>query len=134
MILVEQLCLTLIVESYESVFWANLLFHGEHDSFFKHVLVQRVVPFQEDSAELVEENTDIPDYLPEEESPSQEPDKAVTRVGSITDGMGWLSTAANFVTRSFYWWPLPVFLPLHPIFLQKYYPAAALASLSLVPD
>lgn len=62
-----------------------------------------MVPFQEDSAVLVEENTDIPDYLPEEESPSQEQDKAVTRVGSITDGMGWLSTAANFLTRSFYW-------------------------------
>ena len=52
---------------------------------------------------VVEENTNIPDYLPEEESPSQEPDKAVTRVGSITDGAGWLSTAANFLTRSFYW-------------------------------
>ncbi|XP_020501657.1 armadillo repeat-containing protein 1 [Labrus bergylta] len=64
-----------------------------------------IVPFQEGSedAELVEENLDIPDYLPEEESPSQEQDKAVTRVGSITDGMGWLSTAANFLTRSFYW-------------------------------
>ncbi|TMS16976.1 Armadillo repeat-containing protein 1 [Larimichthys crocea] len=62
-----------------------------------------MVPFQEDSEVLVEENTDIPDYLPEEESPSQEQDKAVTRVGSITDGMGWLSTAANFLTRSFYW-------------------------------
>ncbi|XP_029935202.1 armadillo repeat-containing protein 1 [Myripristis murdjan] len=60
-----------------------------------------MLPFQE--AVLVEENTDIPDYLPEEESPSHEQDKAVTRVGSITDGMGWLSTAANFLTRSFYW-------------------------------
>lgn len=64
---------------------------------------QRMVPFHEDSDEVVEENTDIPDYLPEEESPTQDPDKAVTRVGSITDGIGWLSTAANFLTRSFYW-------------------------------
>lgn len=70
---------------------------------FSPAFVQLMVPFQEDSAMLVEENTDIPDYLPEEESPSQEQDKAVTRVGSITDGMGWLSTAANFLTRSFYW-------------------------------
>ncbi|XP_034718767.1 armadillo repeat-containing protein 1 isoform X1 [Etheostoma cragini] len=62
-----------------------------------------ILPFQADTAVLVEENTDIPDYLPEEESPSQETDKAVTRVGSITDGVGWLSTAANFLTRSFYW-------------------------------
>nr|XP_057915710.1 armadillo repeat-containing protein 1 [Doryrhamphus excisus]XP_057915711.1 armadillo repeat-containing protein 1 [Doryrhamphus excisus] len=64
-----------------------------------------IMPFQEDceGAAAVEENTDIPDYLPEEESPSQEQDKAVTRVGSVTDGMGWLNTAANFLTRSFYW-------------------------------
>uniref|UniRef100_A0AAQ4P5E7 Armadillo repeat containing 1 n=1 Tax=Gasterosteus aculeatus aculeatus TaxID=481459 RepID=A0AAQ4P5E7_GASAC len=62
-----------------------------------------ILPFQEGSEALVEENTDIPDYLPEEESPSEEQDKAVTRVGSITDGMGWLNTAANFLTRSFYW-------------------------------
>ncbi|TNN88894.1 Armadillo repeat-containing protein 1 [Liparis tanakae] len=62
-----------------------------------------ILPFKEDSEVPVEENTDIPDYLPEEESPSQEPDKAVTRVGSITDGMGWVNTAANFLTRSFYW-------------------------------
>lgn len=73
------------------------------NKYFSSAFVQLIVPFQEDSAILVEENTDIPDYLPEEESPSQEQDKAVTRVGSITDGMGWLSTAANFVTRSFYW-------------------------------
>lgn len=78
--------------------------------------MQLILPFQEDSAVLVEENTDIPDYLPEEESPSQEQDKAVTRVGSITDGMGWLSTAANFLSRSFYWWPLPVFMSLLPIY------------------
>lgn len=59
--------------------------------------------FREDSEEAVEVNEDIPEYLPEEESPSEEQDKAVTRVGSITDGMGWLNTAANFLTRSFYW-------------------------------
>jgi len=65
---------------------------------------QRMVPFHEGVAAVpVEENTDIPDYLPEDESPSHDPDKAVTRVGAITDGAGWLSTAANFLTRSFYW-------------------------------
>lgn len=72
-------------------------------AFLPCLCAQLIVPFHEDSAVLVEENTDIPDYLPEEESPSQEQDKAVTRVGSVTDGMGWLSTAANFLTRSFYW-------------------------------
>lgn len=64
---------------------------------------ERMVPFREGEAAPVEENTDIPDYLPEDESPSQDPDKAVTRVGTIADGAGWLSTAANFLTRSFYW-------------------------------
>ncbi|KAJ4925741.1 hypothetical protein JOQ06_018461 [Pogonophryne albipinna] len=64
---------------------------------------ERILAFSEDSEEAVEVNEDIPEYLPEEESPSEEQDKAVTRVGSITDGMGWLNTAANFLTRSFYW-------------------------------
>lgn len=51
----------------------------------------------------VEQNVDLPDYLPEDESPSQEPDKAVSRVGSSQDGASWLGTAANFLSRSFYW-------------------------------
>ncbi|KAJ8336926.1 hypothetical protein SKAU_G00381460 [Synaphobranchus kaupii] len=62
-----------------------------------------LVPFSEDGPVQVEQNTDLPDYLPEEESPSQEPDKAISRVGSAQDGVGWLNTAANFLTRSFYW-------------------------------
>ncbi|KAJ8413358.1 hypothetical protein AAFF_G00093540 [Aldrovandia affinis] len=62
-----------------------------------------MVSFQDDTLVLVEENTDLPDYLPEEESPSKELDKAVSRVGSIQDGAGWLSAAANFLSRSFYW-------------------------------
>ncbi|XP_076869525.1 armadillo repeat-containing protein 1 [Brachyhypopomus gauderio] len=62
-----------------------------------------IVPFQEDSDVVVEQNTDLPDYLPEEESPSHEQHKAVSRLGSMQDGIGWLSTAANFLSRSFYW-------------------------------
>ncbi|KAL2085189.1 hypothetical protein ACEWY4_018509 [Coilia grayii] len=62
-----------------------------------------MVPLDEDSDIVVEENLDLPDYLPEDESPSQEPHKAVSRLGSMQDGVGWLSTAANFLTRSFYW-------------------------------
>ncbi|XP_036378334.1 armadillo repeat-containing protein 1 [Megalops cyprinoides] len=62
-----------------------------------------MVPFPEDSQVVVEQNTDLPDYLPEEDSPSKELDKAVSRVGSMQDGMGWLSAAANFLSRSFYW-------------------------------
>uniref|UniRef100_A0A8B9JPW6 Armadillo repeat-containing protein 1 n=1 Tax=Astyanax mexicanus TaxID=7994 RepID=A0A8B9JPW6_ASTMX len=62
-----------------------------------------VIPFQEDSSMVVEQNMDLPDYLPEDESPAQEQHKAVSRLGSMQDGVGWLSTAANFLTRSFYW-------------------------------
>ncbi|KAM4689674.1 armadillo repeat-containing protein 1 [Discoglossus pictus] len=62
-----------------------------------------LVPFQ-DNSEEVEQNTDLPDYLPEDESPMKEQDKAVSRVGSHPDGgSSWLSTAANFLSRSFYW-------------------------------
>lgn len=63
------------------------------------------MPLQEDSDVEVEQNMDLPEYLPEDESPAQEQHKAVSRLGSMQDGMGWLSTAANFLSRSFYWWP-----------------------------
>ncbi|XP_060901488.1 armadillo repeat-containing protein 1-like [Labrus mixtus] len=62
-----------------------------------------LIPFAEDGSMAVEQNVNLPDYLPEDESPSQEPDKAVTRVGSGQDGAGWLGTATNFLSRSFYW-------------------------------
>lgn len=59
----------------------------------------------------MEQNVDLPDYLPEDESPSQEPDKAVTRVGNGQDGNSWLGAATNFLSRSFYWWPARPPLP-----------------------
>ena len=62
-----------------------------------------MLPLQEGSDVVVEENTELPDYLPEDESPSQEPHKAMSRLGSMQDGAGWLNTAANFLSRSFYW-------------------------------
>ncbi|XP_062260390.1 armadillo repeat-containing protein 1-like isoform X2 [Platichthys flesus] len=62
-----------------------------------------LVSFVENGSAEVEQNLDLPDYLPEDESPSQEPDKAVTRVGSNQDGASWLGAATNFLSRSFYW-------------------------------
>ncbi|MGH0118116.1 UNVERIFIED_CONTAM: hypothetical protein FKN15_047195 [Acipenser sinensis] len=62
-----------------------------------------MISFEEDAPLEAEQNTDLPDYLPEEESPSKELDKAVSRVGTKQDASGWLNTAANFLTRSFYW-------------------------------
>ncbi|XP_068093542.1 armadillo repeat-containing protein 1 isoform X2 [Hyperolius riggenbachi] len=62
-----------------------------------------LVPFQDTPVD-VEQNTDLPDYLPEDESPMKEQDKAVSRVGAHQDSASnWLSTAANFLSRSFYW-------------------------------
>lgn len=62
-----------------------------------------LIPLSVDGSVEVEQNVDLPDYLPEDESPSQEPDKAVSRVGSGQDGASWLGAAANFLSRSFYW-------------------------------
>lgn len=62
-----------------------------------------LIRFSAESSVEVEQNRDLPEYLPEEESPSQDPDKAVSRVGSGQDGSGWLGAAANFLSRSFYW-------------------------------
>lgn len=64
---------------------------------------QVLVPLTEDGSVELEQNTDLPDYLPEDESPSQDPDKAVSRVGSSYEGGSWLGAAANFLSRSFYW-------------------------------
>ena len=67
------------------------------------VFPQILIPFTGEGSLQVEHNTDLPDYLPEDESPSQEPDKAVSRVGDGQGGATWLGTAANFLSRSFYW-------------------------------
>uniref|UniRef100_A0A803W5D5 Armadillo repeat-containing protein 1 n=1 Tax=Ficedula albicollis TaxID=59894 RepID=A0A803W5D5_FICAL len=73
--------------------------HNVHACHPEHMLV----PFQDTPVE-VEQNTDLPEYLPEDESPTKEQDKAVSRVGSHPEGAAsWLSTAANFLSRSFYW-------------------------------
>lgn len=64
---------------------------------------EMLVPLAVDGNADVEHNVDLPDYLPEDESPSQEPDKAVSRVGSDQGGSSWLGAATNFLSRSFYW-------------------------------
>lgn len=78
---------------------------GEHVcvACFTCRCLQVLIPFAEGGSVEVEQNVDLPDYLPEDESPSQEPDKAVSRVGSGQDGSSWLGAAANFLSRSFYW-------------------------------
>ncbi|TKS79260.1 Armadillo repeat-containing protein 1 [Collichthys lucidus] len=43
------------------------------------VMEEILIPLVEDGSVDVEQNVDLPEYLPEDESPSQEPDKAVTQ-------------------------------------------------------
>ncbi|KAM4772382.1 armadillo repeat-containing protein 1-like [Rhinophrynus dorsalis] len=52
----------------------------------------------------VEKHSHLPDYLPEEESPQKDIEKAIKLPGSTEDTRGsWISTAANFLTKTFYW-------------------------------
>lgn len=55
----------------------------------------------------IKENSHLPDYLPEDESPEKETDRAVSRTTAKQDSSGsWLNTAASFLTKTFYWWSL----------------------------
>ncbi|XP_078131570.1 armadillo repeat containing 1, like [Sander vitreus] len=52
----------------------------------------------------VQQNSALPDYLPEEESPEREVDRAVSRTTAKEDSNGsWLNAAAGFLTKTFYW-------------------------------
>lgn len=53
----------------------------------------------------VQQNSAIPDYLPEEEdSPEREVDRAISRTTAKSDSNGtWLSSAASFLSKTFYW-------------------------------
>ncbi|MEQ2249469.1 hypothetical protein ILYODFUR_029584 [Ilyodon furcidens] len=52
----------------------------------------------------VPQNSVLPDYLPEEESPEREVDKAISRTAAKEDSSGsWLNAAASFLTKTFYW-------------------------------
>ena len=49
-----------------------------------------------------ENETELPEYLPDDEQPIVD-DKAVSKPGSEDKKGGWLSSAASFLTNSFYW-------------------------------
>ncbi|KAJ8409653.1 hypothetical protein AAFF_G00217120 [Aldrovandia affinis] len=52
----------------------------------------------------VQENASLPDYLPEDESPEKEKDRAISRTAAKQDSSGsWLNAAASFLTKTFYW-------------------------------
>ncbi|XP_076025599.1 armadillo repeat containing 1, like [Genypterus blacodes] len=52
----------------------------------------------------VQQNAALPDYLPEEESPQAEADRAISRTAAKEDASGgWLNAAAGFLSKTFYW-------------------------------
>ncbi|XP_036418322.1 armadillo repeat-containing protein 1-like [Colossoma macropomum] len=64
-----------------------------------------LIPFHEEGEgeESVSVCMNLPEYLSEDDSPSVEKEKVLSRVGSASEGSGWLASAANFLSRSFYW-------------------------------
>ncbi|KAK1790624.1 hypothetical protein P4O66_014505, partial [Electrophorus voltai] len=64
-----------------------------------------LIPFQEEQEgeESLAVCMNLPEYLSEDDSPSIEKEKVLSRVGSASEGSGWLASAANFISRSFYW-------------------------------
>ncbi|KAM9315962.1 armadillo repeat-containing protein 1-like [Gastrophryne carolinensis] len=53
---------------------------------------------------IIENNQCLPDYLPEEESPQKDLEKAIARPASKGEhGANWLNAAANFLSKTFYW-------------------------------
>ncbi|XP_067874891.1 armadillo repeat containing 1, like isoform X1 [Heterodontus francisci] len=64
---------------------------------------EAMVPLSTDTAK-VEQNLNLPDYLPEDESPEKEHDEAISQTGAKRNMNGtWLNAAANFLTKTFYW-------------------------------
>uniref|UniRef100_UPI00398E4ABE armadillo repeat containing 1, like isoform X2 n=1 Tax=Pristiophorus japonicus TaxID=55135 RepID=UPI00398E4ABE len=52
----------------------------------------------------VEENLNLPDYLPEDEPPKKDQHKAISRTSAKENtNETWLNAAANFLTKTFYW-------------------------------
>ena len=54
----------------------------------------------------MQQNSVLPDYLPEEEEESPEKDltRAVSRPAAQQDGSGsWINAAASFLSKNFYW-------------------------------
>ncbi|XP_072410338.1 armadillo repeat containing 1, like [Chiloscyllium punctatum] len=62
-----------------------------------------IIPFCTSNAKIVE-SLNLPDYLPEDESPEIQHNKAISQTGAKENTNGtWLNAAANFLTKTFYW-------------------------------
>ncbi|XP_030629398.1 armadillo repeat-containing protein 1-like [Chanos chanos] len=63
-----------------------------------------IPPDTEEDVECVSVSVKLPEYLSEDDSPSAEgAGRSLSRVGSANENTGWLASAANFLSRSFYW-------------------------------
>ncbi|XP_013414406.1 armadillo repeat-containing protein 1 [Lingula anatina] len=48
------------------------------------------------------ENLDLPQYLPDEDSPAKD-SHSLARLGQANKAKGWLSAAASYISNTFYW-------------------------------
>lgn len=62
-----------------------------------------LIPCLADETVCVVQGVCVPEYLPEDESPAVEADRAVSGKSTNQEAGGWLNTASNFLSRSFYW-------------------------------
>ncbi|XP_062587102.1 armadillo repeat-containing protein 1-like [Saccostrea cucullata] len=62
-----------------------------------------LVSFGANPQDLDKENTSLPDYLPEDPDSPKADSRSLARNKKDEKKSGWLSSAANFLTNSFYW-------------------------------
>lgn len=62
-----------------------------------------LVSFGANPQDMDKENTTLPDYLPEDPDSPKADSHSVARIKKDDKKSGWLSSAATFITNSFYW-------------------------------
>lgn len=62
-----------------------------------------LVSFGANPQDMDKENTTLPDYLPEDPDSPKADSHSVARIKKDDNKSGWLSSAATFITNSFYW-------------------------------
>ena len=65
---------------------------------------QKLVSFGSNMKEVDKENVTLPDYLPEDvDSPKAHTKPLARNKDDTKKANGWLTSAASFITNSFYW-------------------------------
>lgn len=72
-------------------------------SHFSFSFVKVLVSFGANPQDIDKENTTLPDYLPEDPDSPKADSHSVARIKKDDKKSGWLSSAATFITNSFYW-------------------------------